>query len=187
MRKLFFSVLLLLSASMAFTGETLAASADTATRPVPSKELTITDYFVSVAPQYQTFLRALNESSINATIQGEGPFTIFAPTNAAFTDLPYGNINELIKPENKDSLQKIITYHIVAGAYTLEQLRLNIKKNGGRYIIQTIGEGGALTFYLKGNEVYVKDKEGYTAPLSEPVVCENGLVYSVPKILTPGE
>jgi|GEM_PF-1779288 len=151
----------------------------------PSPNLSITEYFVEVAPQYQTLMKILIASDINATIQGEGSFTLFAPNNASFTDLPYGNVDELLKPDNYDSLQKIVTFHILPGIYTIPILTKKIKENAGEFSIQTIGEAADLKFSLNGADVYVKDAHGNSTKLGAPVVCKNGLIYPLNTILMP--
>ena len=92
---------------------------------------------------------AVKAAGLVETLQSKGPFTVFAPTNAAFNKLPKGTVETLVKPENKATLTKILTYHVVAGRISSKDLVKMIKKNDGKYMVKTV-EGEELTFWMKG-------------------------------------
>lgn len=149
------------------------------------KNLSLMEFFVAEAPEFQTFMEALNVSQIKATLESNGPFTLFVPSNVAFTNLPYGNIDELLKPQNTDTLRKLITYHILPGSFTLPLLIKAIKEKGGEFSVQTIGEAADLKFIIKEGNVYVKDAHGTSNLLATPIECKNGVIYKMESLLFP--
>jgi uncharacterized surface protein with fasciclin (FAS1) repeats len=104
---------------------------------------------------HTTLVAAVKAAGLVKTLEGPGPFTVFAPTNEAFAKLPKGTVDTLLKPENKDKLVKILTAHVVPGKVTAEDLISDIKKNGGKYNMTTVS-GDSLTAELKGNHVVTR-------------------------------
>ncbi len=99
---------------------------------------------------HTTLVAAVKAAGLVDTLKGPGPFTVFAPTNEAFAKLPAGTVDTLVKPENKELLTKILTYHVVAGKYSAAQLKKMIKMDGGMATLKTV-EGGSLTASMDGD------------------------------------
>jgi uncharacterized surface protein with fasciclin (FAS1) repeats len=120
------------------------------------------------------------------TLQGKGPFTVFAPTNEAFAALPAGAVDNLLKPENKSALAKVLTYHVVAGDYDAAALEKLIRKGNGTAQLKTVS-GGTLWFMMNGPmNVVVKDEAGHVADISTYDVRQsNGVIQVVDRVLMP--
>jgi uncharacterized surface protein with fasciclin (FAS1) repeats len=142
-------------------------------------------YLVTAAPEHSIMVKAINAAKLESTFEGPGPITVFAPTNKAFDILAAGSIEQLLKPEMIDSLQKILTNHIIAGSWTASELEQKIREAGGEFFVPTIGEAGKLSFMLENNRVVVKDVHGFKTPLGIPSKQQNGLVYRLDKLLLP--
>src|SRR5688500_5472884 len=104
---------------------------------------------------HTTLVAAVKAAGLVETLQSSGPFTVFAPTNAAFDLLPAGTVNTLLKPENKDALTGILTYHVVAGKLDSKELSKWIKNGKGSYELKTV-QGGKLWIMAKGNQLVLK-------------------------------
>lgn len=146
---------------------------------------TIYKYLITAAPEFATMVKAINAVRLDETFSGPGPVTMFAPTNKAFEGLPAGTVDSWLQPDMSDSLQKILTYHVIAGSWTVSELEQKIRESGGEFFIPTIGEGGKLSFVLENNKVLVKDVHGFKTILGIPSKEQNGLVYSMDKLLLP--
>lgn len=135
---------------------------------------------------HTTLVAAVKAAGLADTLQGKGPFTVFAPTNAAFNGLPAGTVETLLKPENKSKLTKVLTYHVVPGKYTKHDLEKLIKKDGGKAMLKTVS-GGMLTFMMNGPQnIQIKDASGMTANISTyDVMQKNGIIDVVDKVLLP--
>ncbi|MFA6059515.1 MAG: fasciclin domain-containing protein [Taibaiella sp.] len=142
-------------------------------------------YLVTAAPEYSIMVKAINAAKLESTFEGPGPITVFAPVNKAFDILAAGSVEQLLKPEMIDSLQKILTNHIIAGSWTASELEQKIREAGGEFFVPTIGEAGKLSFMLENNKVVVKDAHGFKTELGIPSKQENGLVYRLDKLLLP--
>jgi uncharacterized surface protein with fasciclin (FAS1) repeats len=119
------------------------------------------------------------------TLSGPGPFTVFAPTNEAFNALPAGTVETLVKPENKETLTKILTYHVVAGRMTAADLMKAIKAGGGKATLKTV-QGETLTAMLKGKHIELKDEKGGVATVTiADVMQSNGVIHVINKVLMP--
>src|ERR1700678_4268130 len=103
----------------------------------------------STANNLTTLVAAVKAAGLVETLEGPGPFTVFAPTNDAFNKLPAGTVETLLKPENKDQLTKVLTYHVVAGRMNASDLMTQIKAGGGKAMLKTV-EGGTLTASMQG-------------------------------------
>ncbi|GAB2903890.1 fasciclin domain-containing protein [Paralcaligenes sp. KSB-10] len=135
---------------------------------------------------HTTLVAAVKAAGLVDTLESKGPFTVFAPTNAAFNGLPAGTVETLMKPENKNQLAKVLTYHVVPGKYTKGDLERLIKKGGGKAMLKT-ASGGSLTFMMNGpRNVQVKDSSGGVANISTyDVMQKNGVIDVVDKVLLP--
>ena len=114
-----------------------------------------------------------------------GPFTVFAPTNEAFSKLPAGTVDTLLKPENKDQLTKVLTYHVVAGKVSSKDLAKLIKKGNGKATLKTV-EGGTLTATMESGKVMLTDEKGGMATVTiADVYQSNGVIHVVDAVLMP--
>ena len=139
----------------------------------------------SAAPNLTTLVAAVKAADLVATLSGPGPFTIFAPTNDAFGKLPAGTVDNLVKPENKDTLTKILTYHVVAGKVSAKELMKMIKKGGGKATLKTV-QGEDLTATLSGGSVMLTDAKGGMARVTTADVFQsNGVVHVIDSVLMP--
>jgi uncharacterized surface protein with fasciclin (FAS1) repeats len=134
---------------------------------------------------HTTLVAAVKAAGLVDTLQGPGPFTVFAPTNEAFAKLPAGTVDTLLKPENKDQLTKILTYHVVAGTMTSNDLKKAIKAGHGTAELTTV-EGGKLQAMLQGGKIVLKDEKGGTATVTIPNVMQsNGVIHVIDAVLMP--
>jgi uncharacterized surface protein with fasciclin (FAS1) repeats len=134
---------------------------------------------------HTTLVAAVKAAGLVETLKGPGPFTVFAPTNEAFAKLPAGTVETLVKPENKDMLTKILTYHVVAGRLTAKDIAAKAKMNGGKAVLTTV-EGESLTAWEKGGAWYLTDAKGGTAKISiANVMQSNGVIHVVDTVLMP--
>jgi uncharacterized surface protein with fasciclin (FAS1) repeats len=111
---------------------------------------------------HTTLVAAVKAAGLVDTLEGAGPFTVFAPTNEAFAKLPAGTVDTLLKPENKATLTKVLTYHVVAGRVSAQDLMKLIKEGGGKAELTTV-EGGKLWAMQDGKTITLKDEKGGTA------------------------
>ena len=193
--KKIFAMLLLTAATFALT--TVAALAQN--NPMVGgaamyRNKDIVDNAVNSA-DHTTLVAAVKAADLVPTLKGKGPFTVFAPTNAAFDKLPTGTVDMLLKPENKDTLTKVLTYHVVAGKYDGNKLMSLIKKGGGTATLKTVSDG-TLTFTMGGDmmmgnkmskSIVVRDEKGGTSNVTiSNVYQSNGVIHVVDTVLMPG-
>lgn len=134
---------------------------------------------------HTTLVAAVKAAGLVETLSSAGPFTVFAPTNEAFNMLPKGTVETLVKPENKATLTKILTYHVVAGRMTAADLMKAIKAGGGKAELTTV-QGEKLTAMMKGKSIEVKDAKGGVAMVTiADVMQSNGVIHVVNKVLMP--
>jgi len=134
---------------------------------------------------HTTLVAAVKAAGLVDTLQGKGPFTVFAPTNEAFAALPSGTVDTLMKPENKEMLKKVLTYHVVPGKLDSKALDEKIKSGKGKAMLKTV-EGGTLTVQGTGKKLTVTDEKGGTATVTIPDVYQsNGVILVVDKVLMP--
>jgi uncharacterized surface protein with fasciclin (FAS1) repeats len=134
---------------------------------------------------HTTLVAAVKAAGLVDTLSGPGPFTVFAPTNAAFDKLPPGTVDTLVKPENKATLTKILTYHVVAGRYTAADLMALIRKGHGRAMLKTV-EGDPLTVASEGGKLFVSgEKSGVAQVTTGDVLQSNGVIHVVSSVLLP--
>jgi len=134
---------------------------------------------------HTTLVAAVKAAGLVETLEGPGPFTVFAPTNEAFAKLPAGAVDNLLKPENKDKLTAVLTYHVVSGKIDSKTLMEWIKKNGGTYTATTV-QGGKLMFSMQGKDIMVMDESGNTAKVTiKDVYQSNGVIHVIDTVLMP--
>jgi uncharacterized surface protein with fasciclin (FAS1) repeats len=135
---------------------------------------------------HTTLVAAVKAAGLVSALMGPGPFTVFAPTNEAFSDLPSGTVTTLLKPENKATLTKILTYHVVPGDYDTTKIRSMILAGGGQTQLKTL-EGGTLTFMMNGSSnIMVVDEKGDKADITVADVTQsNGVIQVIDKVLLP--
>jgi len=134
---------------------------------------------------HTTLVAAVKAAGLVETLQSEGPFTVFAPTNAAFEKLPKGTVATLLKPENKDKLTAVLTYHVVAGKKNAKDIIRDIKKGNGRASYQTVS-GGTLTAMLVNNTILIADENGGTATVTIADVNQsNGVIHVTDSVSLP--
>ncbi|MBK1841519.1 fasciclin domain-containing protein [Azospirillum sp. YIM B02556] len=139
----------------------------------------------SQSKDHTTLVAAVKAAGLVDTLNGKGPFTVFAPTNEAFAALPAGTVDTLLKPENKGQLTKVLTYHVVPGKLTAKDIVADIKKGNGKAMLKTV-EGMPLTFTQSGDAVMVADASGTTARVTiADVEQSNGVVHVIDKVLLP--
>lgn len=132
---------------------------------------------------HTTLVAAVKAAGLVETLKSKGPFTVFAPTNAAFNKLPKGTVETLVKPENKKMLQGILTYHVVAGKWSAADVVAGIKAGKGKYVAETV-QGGKLTFMMDGKDVVVMDEKGGKAKITIADVNQsNGVIHVVDTVL----
>lgn len=134
---------------------------------------------------HTTLVAAVKAAGLVETLKGPGPFTVFAPTNAAFAALPAGTVDTLLKPENKPTLTKVLTYHVVAGKWDAAALSKMIADGKGMASIKTVA-GGTLTAKANGGMISLTDEKGGTASVTiADVYQSNGVIHVVDKVLLP--
>jgi uncharacterized surface protein with fasciclin (FAS1) repeats len=134
---------------------------------------------------HTTLVAAVKAAGLVDTLSGPGPFTVFAPTNEAFSALPAGTVDTLLKPENKAGLVKILTYHVVSGRLTAKDLSMKAAAGGGKAELTTV-QGETLTVSKDGDGWAVTDAKGNTAHVTiGDVIQSNGVIHVVDKVLMP--
>lgn len=139
----------------------------------------------SGSPDHTTLVAAVKEAGLVSTLQGKGPFTVFAPTNAAFDKLPAGTVSGLLKPENKAKLTAILTYHVVAGNLDAKTVLAAIKKGNGKAVLTTV-QGGKLTASLENGKVVLTDANGgKSTVVTTDLKAKNGVIHVIDTVLMP--
>ncbi len=134
---------------------------------------------------HTTLVAAVKAAGLVETLSSEGPFTVFAPTNKAFDALPEGTVETLLKPENKEQLQTILTYHVVAGKYNAADIAKLIEKNNGKAELATVS-GGTLVATAKDGKVFITDENGNSSQVTIADVNQsNGVIHVVDAVVLP--
>ena len=186
------AVMLVTVASLAFAG----AAAPTLAQ-MQMREQTVT---VGGSPMYPsrniiqnavnskdhtTLVAAVKAAGLVDTLQGPGPFTVFAPTNAAFAKLPPGTVNSLLKPEMKAKLTGVLTYHVVPGPFSARDLMEAAKRNGGTAELKTV-EGETIAVESRGNMLMIRDSKGNASKVTiQNVFQSNGVIHVIDSVLLP--
>ena len=138
------------------------------------------------SPQHGTLVAAVTAADLAATLGGKGPFTVFAPTDAAFAALPAGTVDTLLKPENKATLQAVLTYHVVAGKVKAADLIALIEAGDGEARLKTVA-GGELVARVEGGKVVLTDGAGGTATVvAADIAASNGVIHATDAVSLPG-
>jgi uncharacterized surface protein with fasciclin (FAS1) repeats len=169
-----------------FTATTISAQEKTVmvggAAMYPSK--TIVENAMNSA-DHTTLVVAVKAADLVETLSGKGPFTVFAPTNAAFNKLPKGTVEMLVKPENKKMLQKILTYHVVAGKMNSSDIAKAIKAGGGKATLTTV-QGGKLTASMSGKKLMLMDEMGGMSTVTIADVNQsNGVIHVIDTVVMP--
>jgi len=134
---------------------------------------------------HTTLVAAVKAAGLVDTLEGPGPFTVFAPTNAAFDKLPPGTVNTLLQPDNKATLTKILTYHVVPGRLTAADIKAKIKAGGGKATLTTVS-GGTLSASTVGSKLVLTDEKGGMSTVTiANVLQSNGVIHVVDTVLLP--
>ena len=138
-----------------------------------------------ISPINKTLVAAVKAGGLVDTLNSPAPFTVFAPTDDAFGKLPAGTVDNLVKPENKDTLVKILTYHVVPGRISSKQLIGMLQKGGGTATLKTV-EGEDLTASMSGDNIVLTDAKGGTATITTANVYQsNGVIHVIDAVLMP--
>lgn len=160
----------------------------TMTTAVEAVEVVETPTIVGVASgneNFSTLVTAVTAAGLAETLGGEGPFTVFAPTNDAFAKLPAGTVDGLLKPESKDKLASVLTYHVVSGKFDAATVIEAINTNNGKYTVTTV-QGGSLDLSLKDGKVLLTDANGGTATVViADVAASNGVIHAIDTVVMP--
>ena len=134
---------------------------------------------------FSTLVTAVKAAGLVETLSGPGPFTVFAPTNAAFAKLPAGTVDGLLKPENLAKLKAVLTYHVVAGKFDAKAVTDAINKNNGKFTVTTV-QGGKIDLSLKDGKVMLTDANGGTAMVvTADVPASNGVIHAIDTVVMP--
>jgi uncharacterized surface protein with fasciclin (FAS1) repeats len=134
---------------------------------------------------HTTLVAAVKAAGLVETLQGPGPFTVFAPTNTAFGKLPAGTVDTLLKPENKGILAGILTYHVVAGKWSSKDLAKMIKQGRGTATLKTVS-GGTLLAMMQGKNIVLKDEKGGVSTITQANVNQsNGVIHVIDTVVLP--
>jgi uncharacterized surface protein with fasciclin (FAS1) repeats len=134
---------------------------------------------------HTTLVAAVTSAGLVETLSGKGPFTVFAPTNAAFAKLPKGTVESLLKPENKTALQAILTYHVVAGSLDSKAVVAAIKAGNGSATLTTV-QGGKLIGSIDGKNVILTDEKGNKSTITVvDIVSSNGIIHVIDSVVLP--
>ena len=177
---------LFVAAAVLFTNASIAQSEKTVTvggAPMyPSKN--IVENAVN-SKDHTTLVAAVKAAGLVETLMSAGPFTVFAPTNAAFEKLPAGTVETLLKPENKSILTAVLTYHVVAGKWDSKEIARMIKGGNGKAEVTTV-QGGKLWLWMEGNKLMIKDEKGGMSTVTiKDVYQSNGVIHVVDAVVLP--
>lgn len=137
------------------------------------------------SPEHKTLVTAVKAAGLVDTLASGGPFTVFAPTDAAFAKLPAGTVDTLLQPANQGQLQAVLTYHVVPGKVSAAELVETIKANGGKAMLKTV-QGGTITATLSGGGVAITDARGGTAMVTKADLMQsNGIIHVTDAVSLP--
>ena len=182
MKKILFSAIVLVA--MAFTTQVHAQKNPMVGGAAMYADKDIVDNAVN-SKDHTTLVAAVKAAGLVETLKSAGPFTVFAPTDAAFAKLPTGTVETLVKPENKATLTTILTYHVVAGKMGSKEIAAAIKAGGGKAELTTV-QGGKLWAWMEGKKLMLKDEKGGTSTVTiADVFQSNGVIHVVDTVLMP--
>ena len=182
MKKILFSAIVVVA--MAFTTQVHAQKNPMVGGAAMYAGKDIVDNAVN-SKDHTTLVAAVKAAGLVETLKSAGPFTVFAPTDAAFAKLPTGTVETLVKPENKATLTTILTYHVVAGKMGSKEIAAAIKAGGGKAELTTV-QGGKLWAWMEGKKLMLKDEKGGTSTVTiADVFQSNGVIHVVDTVLMP--
>ncbi|WP_316769191.1 fasciclin domain-containing protein [Pedobacter frigiditerrae] len=182
MKRIFLSLFVI--AAMAFSSEVYAQKNPMVGGAAMYANKDIVDNAVN-SKDHTTLVAAVKAAGLVETLKSAGPFTVFAPTNAAFDKLPAGTVDMLVKPENKATLTTILTYHVVAGKMGSKEIAAAIKAGGGKAELTTV-QGGKLWAWMEGKALMLKDEKGGMSKVTiADVFQSNGVIHVVDTVLMP--
>jgi uncharacterized surface protein with fasciclin (FAS1) repeats len=182
MKKLFLSTVVIVA--MAFTTQVYAQKNPMVGGAAMYSTKNIVENAVN-SKDHTTLVAAVKAAGLVETLKSDGPFTVFAPTNAAFNKLPEGTVASLVKPENKATLTTILTYHVVAGKMGSKEIAAAIKAGHGKAEFTTV-QGGKLWAWMEGMSLMIKDEKGGMAKVTiKDVYQSNGVIHVVDTVLMP--
>lgn len=149
-----------------------------------SAQSTIVDIAVG-SKDHSTLVAAVKAADLVATLQSAGPFTVFAPINAAFAKLPAGTVEFLLKPENKAALAKILTYHVVAGTFNAAAVVKAIKDGGGSVTLKTVSGGNLVASIKEGKVILTDEKGGVSTVVATDLTATNGVIHVIDAVVLP--
>jgi uncharacterized surface protein with fasciclin (FAS1) repeats len=150
----------------------------------PTQPSTIVDVAVG-NENFSTLVAAVKAAGLVETLSSEGPFTVFAPTNDAFAKLPAGTVDNLLKPENLETLKSVLTYHVVAGKFEASAVIEAINSNNGKFTVETV-QGGKIDLSLVDGKVVLTDANGKTSTVAMPdVAASNGVIHAIDTVVMP--
>jgi uncharacterized surface protein with fasciclin (FAS1) repeats len=184
--KLSLGVLLLTSAiAFANTNDPIKKNKKETTSEMRSEEKATIVGVAAANENFSTLVAAVKAADLVGTLNSEGPFTVFAPTNEAFAKLPEGTVESLLKTENKSTLTSILTYHVVAGKFMAEDVVKAIKDNKGKFEITTVN-GEKLTAHIMDGKVMLKDAKGNSSTIIlTDVAASNGVIHAIDSVVMP--
>ncbi|GAA4066957.1 hypothetical protein GCM10022389_09800 [Flavobacterium cheonanense] len=169
-------------------GETTDVATDTTEVVADTTKVETASTIVDVAlgnPDFSTLVAAVKAAGLVETLSSEGPFTVFAPTNAAFDKLPAGAVDSLLKPENLEKLKGLLTYHVVAGKFDAAAVTEAITKGKGKFTVTTV-QGGKIDLGLKDGKVTLTDANGKTSTVViADVAASNGVIHAIDSVVMP--
>lgn len=187
-----FTALVLLGVIATSCGEKKQADStemtDSTTVEMEATDVMETSNIVDIAAgnsDFSTLVTAVKAAGLVETLSSEGPFTVFAPNNAAFAKLPAGTVDSLLKPENADKLKAVLTYHVVSGKFDAAAVIDAINKNNGKYSVTTV-QGGVIVLSLKDGKVMLTDANGGTSTvILADVAASNGVIHGIDSVVMP--
>ena len=138
------------------------------------------------ADDFTTLVAAVKAADLASTLKSDGPFTVFAPLNSAFAKLPEGTLATLLKPENKDKLAAILTYHVVAGEFTAQDIIAAIEGSDGEFTVKTVNGSKLVASISNGNVILTDENGGISAVTKTDVDASNGVIHVIDTVVLPG-
>lgn len=135
---------------------------------------------------FSTLVAAVKAADLASTLKSEGPFTVFAPLNSAFSKLPEGTVKSLLMPENKDQLVSILTYHVVSGEFNAKDIIAAINSSGGEFMVKTVNGGQLKATLVNGNVILTDANGGVSAVTKTDVDASNGVIHVIDSVVLPG-
>ena len=162
----------------------LATFAIVASTITVNAQKTLVDVAVG-SKDHTTLVAAVKAADLVGTLQSAGPFTVFAPVNAAFGKLPAGTVEYLLKPENKATLAKVLTYHVVAGSFNAAAVVKAIKDGGGSVTLKTVSGGNLVASIKEGKVILTDEKGGVATVIATDLAASNGLIHVLDAVVLP--